>query len=239
MTNYLNRATTNPETNPQWFTQGITHLLPKSNKTNIPKNFTSINCLSTMYKTLTSITTERTYDFLNRNNNLPSKQKGYKKILWLQRPVFDNKMFLENSHSCHRTLNTGWIDYRKAFNSIPYTQILKVVQMYKIFPTILNFLLTSINKWKTNLYVHHSQGSTICEKIKIKCEIFQAKSLSPLSFSLALVTLSYEFNNMRYVYNIYREKINHLFYKDDLKLYVKNEQKTKKTKKQKRHLVMT
>ena len=46
--------------------------------------------------------------------------------------------------------------------------------------------------------------------------------LSP-SFSLALVPLCYELNNTGYGYNIYGEKINHLFYKDDLKLYRKND----------------
>ena len=37
ITNCYNRAITNPETNPQWFPQGITYLLPKSKETNIPR----------------------------------------------------------------------------------------------------------------------------------------------------------------------------------------------------------
>ena len=48
-----------PELNPKWFTQGVTYLLPKSNETNIPKNYLPITCLPTMYKILTSIITER------------------------------------------------------------------------------------------------------------------------------------------------------------------------------------
>ena len=72
ITKCYNRAITNPETNPQWFTQGITYLLPKSNETNIPKN---INTKSI----LTSIVTERIYNFLDLNNILPSEQKGRKK----------------------------------------------------------------------------------------------------------------------------------------------------------------
>ena len=50
MTNCFIRAILNPETNPQWFTQGTTYLLPKSNKTIIPKNYRLITSLSTMYK---------------------------------------------------------------------------------------------------------------------------------------------------------------------------------------------
>ena len=60
MTNCLNKAVTNPELNPKWFTQEVTYLLPKSNETNIPKNYRPITCLPTMYKILTSIITERT-----------------------------------------------------------------------------------------------------------------------------------------------------------------------------------
>ena len=95
--------------------------------------------------------------------------------------------------------------------------------MYKISPTIFNFLTVSMKKWKTNLYLNHAQGSTVCENINIKCGMFRADSLSPLLFCLALVPLSYELNNTGYGYNIYEEKINHLFYMDDLKLYGKND----------------
>ena len=40
MTSCFNKAITNPEINPQWFTQGVTYLLPKSNDAKIHKNLT-------------------------------------------------------------------------------------------------------------------------------------------------------------------------------------------------------
>ena len=57
---------TKPELNPKWFTQGVTYLRPKSNQTNIPKNYRPITCLPTMYKILTSIITERTHNLLDK-----------------------------------------------------------------------------------------------------------------------------------------------------------------------------
>ena len=66
MTNCFNGAITNPETNPQWFTQGITYLQPKPNETNTPKNYRPITCLSTMYTILASMVTERTQQFPGR-----------------------------------------------------------------------------------------------------------------------------------------------------------------------------
>ena len=147
MTNCFNRGTTNPKTNPQWFTQVITCLLPKCNETNIPKNYRPITCLSTIYKILALIVTERSYKFLDANNIIPSEQKRYKtRSSCCKDQLLIKKMLLENNRSCHRNLSTGWIDYRKAFDSVPYTWVLKVLQMYKISSTIINFLTTSMKQ---------------------------------------------------------------------------------------------
>ena len=111
ITNFYNRAITNPETNLQWFTPGITYLLPKSKEFNIPKNYRPITCLSTMYKILTSIVTEGTYNFLDTNNILSLEQKGCKKGTYgCKDQLLINKMLLENSRTCHRNLITAWID---------------------------------------------------------------------------------------------------------------------------------
>ena len=126
-------------------------------------------------------------------------------------------MLLENSCSCHMNLSTALIDNRKSFDCVLHTSILKVFQIYKISPTTMNFLTNSIKEWKTNLDLNHSQGSTSCKNIKSKCGTFQGDSLSPLFFCLVLVPLSYKLNNLGYGYIIYRQKINHPFYMDDLK----------------------
>ena len=96
--------------------------------------------------------------------------------------------------------------------------------MYKVSPTIINFLTASMKEWKTNLYLNHSLGNTICENIKISVEYSRVAHSPPPPpfFCLALVPLSCELNNKGYGYNIYGEKINHLFYMDNLKLYDKN-----------------
>ena len=94
MTNCLSRAITSPETNRQWFKQGITYLLPKSNETNIPKNCRPITCLLTMYKILISIVTERTYNLLDAYNILAFEQKGCKKGSYgCKDQLLFNKMF--------------------------------------------------------------------------------------------------------------------------------------------------
>ena len=64
LTTAYNDILKHPEKAPDWLTDGLTHLLPKTEETKNPKNYLPITCLPTMYKILTSILTERTYTFL-------------------------------------------------------------------------------------------------------------------------------------------------------------------------------
>lgn len=127
ITNCFNKVIENTERNPKWFTQGMTYLQPKSNETNKPKNYRPITCLSTILKMLTPIITERTYSFANTNNILTNEQKGCKKGSYdCNDQLLINKTTLENSCSNDRNLSTAWMDYRKAFDTVPHSWILKV-----------------------------------------------------------------------------------------------------------------
>ena len=132
-------------------------------------------------------------------------------------------MVIENCHKKKRSFSTASIDYRKAFDSVPHSWILKVLDIYKVSPAIINFLKNSIKLWNTTLLLNHTKGSMKSGKININCGIFQGDSLSPLLFCFSLVPPTNELNNTKYGYDIYEETINHLFYMDDLKLYAKNE----------------
>ena len=68
-----------PNSCPEWLTQRLTFVIPKSNDTNEAKNYRPITCLPTMYKALTSIITDRTYLHLEENELLPNEQKGCKR----------------------------------------------------------------------------------------------------------------------------------------------------------------
>jgi hypothetical protein len=50
----------------------------------------------------------------------------------------------------------------------------------------------------------------------------EGDSYSPLTFCLALAPLSYQLKKTGCEYDIYKEKVSHLFYMDDLKLYARN-----------------
>ena len=66
LTNLLNEVIMKPTSAPKWLCQGTTFLLPKTNNTTNPKNYHPITCLSTTYKILTSILSERLYEHIQR-----------------------------------------------------------------------------------------------------------------------------------------------------------------------------
>ena len=222
--NVLSEVVTNPSAAPEWLTEGITYLLPKNDETVNPKNYRPITCLSTTYKLLTSIITDRTYSFLENNDIFPIEQKGCKRGSYgCKDQLLVNKMILEICHRKKRNLSTAWIDYKKAFDSVPHTWILESLETYNISPVIVNFLKQSMKNWKTTLHLNSLNQDLTSSKIDINCGIFQGDSLSPLLFCLCLIPLSMELNRANLGYKISEKAISHLFYMDDLKLYAKND----------------
>ena len=229
LTAAYNEILKHPERTPEWLTDGLTYLIPKTEEPKNPKNYRPITCLPTMYKILTSILTERTYTFLEENELLPAEQKGCKRGSYgCKDQLMINKMILENCRRNKRNLSSAWIDYKNAFDSVPHSWIIKCLEMFKINPTVVNFISASMKKWKTTLHLNHNNGTMKSRKININSGIFQGDSLSPLLFCLALAPLSTLFNGTRLGYEINKKKINHLFYMDDLKAFAMKDEQLKK-----------
>ena len=101
-----------------------------------------------------------------------------------------NSAILENCKKRKKNLSTAWIDYKKAFDSVPHSWILKCLQMYKIHPVLITFIEESRNQWKTNVMLVHKEGVLQTGPIRIKRGIFQGESLGPLPFTMSLNPLS-------------------------------------------------
>ena len=131
-----------------------------------------------------------------------------------------NKCVPEEANSKKKkNLSTVWIDYKKAFDSVPHTWIEKCLEIYKVCPTTSKFIVQSMKNWKTNLNLHHANGSVTSRPVNIKSGIFQGDSLSPLLFCLALAPLSTLLNRSNYGYDSQNGNVNNLFYMDDLKTF--------------------
>ena len=131
----------NPEKTPEWMCEGTTYLVAKINDTKNPKNYRPITCLSTTYKLLTSVLTDRTYSHQERNDLFPLEQKGCTRGSYgCKDQLMINKMILENCKKRKRNLSCAWIDYKKAFDSVPHQWIPRSLELFKVSPRIVDFL---------------------------------------------------------------------------------------------------
>ena len=93
--------------------------------------------------------------------------------------------------------------------------------MFGVAENIKSLLVNSMEKWKAML----CSGNSELGEVEIEGVIFQGDSLSPLVFVLALILLSLILRKAKaaYKFSESKEKINHLLFMGDLKLYSRGE----------------
>ena len=79
-----------------------------------PKNYQPMTCLSTTYKFLTSVLTDRTYSHLEQNDLFPLEQKGCRRGSYgCKDQLMIDEIILENCKKRKRNLSCAWIDLKK------------------------------------------------------------------------------------------------------------------------------
>ena len=226
----FNRILLREETAPLWLSEGMTRLIPKSAETHLPNKYRPICCLPTTYKLLTGIISERLYAHLDVNNLLSPQQKGcIRDSLGTKDQLLLNKAVLENCRKRATNLSMAWLDYQKAYDSVPHSWIRKCLRMYGVSPNMENFISDTMTKWRTNLHLRHEKGEIVLRGVEVKRGIFQGDSLSPLLFCLSIDPLSRLLNLKKDGYNMNPrgdkniQKVGHLLYMDDLKLYASSD----------------
>ena len=168
-------------------TTGKTTLLMKNkDKDTIPNNYRPITCLPTTFKLMTAIIAESMLNHLENNGLIPDEQKGNRrKSRGTKDQLLIDKMILRNAKRRKTNLHVAWIDYKKAFDSLPHSWIAKRLQMLGISDNIRQFLNVAMNSWNTLLTVN---GQTLGQ-VRIQRGIFRGDFLNPLLFVAALIPL--------------------------------------------------
>ena len=114
----------------------------------------------------------------------------------------------------------AWIDDKKAYDMVPQSWILLCLKMYKIPDQVVQFIEKTLQTWRVELT---ADGKSLAE-IKIQGDIFQGHALSPLQFVIAMMPLNHILRKCTAGYKFSKslEKINHLMYMDDIKLFAEN-----------------
>ena len=201
---------------PSWLTRGRTSLLQKyKSKGNVASNYRPITCLPLMWKLLTGVIADQIYAHLDQEKMLPEEQKGCRKgSRGTNDLLYIDKAVIKEVKSRNKNL-------AMAYDMVPHLWIIECLDLFGVAENIKSLLVNSMEKWKVML----CSGNFELGEVEIKRGIFQGDSLSPLVFVLALIPLSLILRKVKAAYEFSegKEKINHLLFMDDLKLYSRSE----------------
>ena len=135
-----------------------------------------------------------------------------------------NKAVILEVKKKRQNIFTVWLDYKKAFDSVPHEWLLYALQLAKVPTQLIEAIKHLTNQWGTVLHLIGENETITCDVIKFLKGIFQGDSLSVLLFILTVNPLSFMLRNLKgYSYGTDRKSnITHNFFVDDLKLYASN-----------------
>ena len=139
-----------PEQLPGWVVKGRTTLLAKSKITSDASLYRPIACLTTYWKCLSGVLSNKISEHLEQNAILAVEQQGgVKNSYGTKTQLLINKNILDDAIRRRKNLSMLYIDYAKAYDSVPHKWLIEVLTVYKISPVIIQFLLVSMQFWST------------------------------------------------------------------------------------------
>jgi hypothetical protein len=212
-----------------WITEGRVILLFKSGSRSDPSNYRPIACLNTCYKLLNGFVTAYLDQYVTERNILVKEQRALQKNVWrcTHALILDQTLIADAQNQRQRRISVGWIDYAKAFDSVPHSYIQWLFRVMQVPEPLRKFLIGLINSWKVKYEVRSPRGKIERSSfLRIRSGVLQGDSFSPLLFCLAMVPISHALNNTKCCYTTASGKLtktqlslSHQFYMDDLKLY--------------------
>ena len=174
-----------------------------------------------MWKILTRQIREQIYYSLISRGIFSNEQKGYhKRTRGTGELLYIDQHIPNESKTRRKILAFAWIDNKKAFDMVLTSWILHCLKMYKIPDQIVQFIEKTMLTWSVELT---TEGQSLAE-VKIQRGIFQGDTLLPLLFVIPM-PLNHILRKCTAAYKLIKmhEKINHLRYMDDIKLFAKSE----------------
>lgn len=226
LSSILKKSLTDPLSLPPYLTQGLTYLIPKAGDLQNPNNYRPITCLPAVYKILTAVITKHINKDLRTNNLMAPEQDGGRIITKSSKELLIvDYIVTKQARKKLRNISVAWIDYRKAFDSVRHSWLLKVLKMHGVHEQVISLLRFLMQTWRTSLLMRAGDEMKESRSIKINRGVFQGDTLSAIWFCMAINPLSALLRNTEYGYVIDKQRnirINHSLYIDDLKLYGAN-----------------
>ena len=79
-----------------------------------------------------------------------------------------NKLLTEDCRTRDKSLSMAWVDYQKAYDSMPHSWLLQCLQLHKISPVLYGFLSRVMKSWRTSMVLS-------CGNSTIKTRLMQIR----------------------------------------------------------------
>ena len=111
-----------------------------------------------IWKLLKGVIADQIYVHLDQEKLLPKEQKGCRKgstgttnLFYIDRAV------ITEVKSRNKNLAIAWIDYKKAYDMVPYLWIIECLDLFRVTENIKSLLMNSMDKWKVMLCSGNSE----------------------------------------------------------------------------------
>ena len=91
-------------------------------------------------------------------------------------------MVLDEVRKNRHNIFTMWLDYRKAFDSIPHTWLFEAMRLAKIPDRIIKAIQSLAEKWKTEIHMQTKEKVSVTDLIQYVTGILQGDCLALLLF---------------------------------------------------------
>ena len=138
---------------PDWMVKGRTVLIQKDPaKGREVGNYRPIACLPLLWKLLSGIFAEKTYDHLLANNLLPDEQKGCRRrSRGTKDQLLIDRAVLKEARVKKRWLAMAWVDYKKAYDMLPHSWICESLHLVKVAKNLSRLVKGSMGDCRTVL----------------------------------------------------------------------------------------
>ena len=217
------KVSDNKDTIPEWLVKTRTTLLAKNQDTKNPKNFRPIACENMLLKTYTGTLALLIEEHLADNNIIAPEQAGAKKGMWgCTDQLLINRAVTDEAIKNQRNLYMIWLDYKKAYDSVPHGWITEAMKLAKIPAKIIEAINQLISKWQTELSIPTVNGKVRIGEILYRKGVLQGDYLNVILFILSLNPLSFLLDRTDGFKlskdTVHEKNITHLLFVDDLKL---------------------